>query len=408
MGAITLAAKYLIVAEVEIGGSVDKPDVIGAIFSQTEGLLGRELDLRELQLTGRIGRIEVELERRGDKTVGRIEIPSNLDRFETALVASMIESIDRVGPYQAKIRITGVKDLREEKRRKIVERARELVRKIEYEVLPDAREIIEQLRKELAEAEVIPYGPEKLPAGPEVERSDTVIIVEGRADVLNLLKHGYKNVIAIEGISSGVPKTVVELARKKTAILFVDGDRGGDMVIKEVLKVADIDFIARAPPGKEVEQLSGKEMAKALKNKVSVEEYLAQAKRAEEQPVERPAVEQPAQKPVQQLELPQHLIPTMNELLGTLEAVLYDKDWNIIRRVPVRDLVDVLQQLEHANAIVMDGIVTQRLVNIASEKNVRYIIAARLGAVAKIPEELRIATFDEVLASASKSQGAST
>lgn len=226
--------------------------------------------------------------------------------------------------------------------------------------------------------------------------------------MLNLLKHGYKNVIAIEGISSGVPKTVVELARKKTAILFVDGDRGGDMVIKEVLKVADIDFIARAPPGKEVEQLSGKEMAKALKNKVSVEEYLAQAKRAEEQPVERPAVEQPAQKPVQQLELPQHLIPTMNELLGTLEAVLYDKDWNIIRRVPVRDLVDVLQQLEHANAIVMDGIVTQRLVNIASEKNVRYIIAARLGAVAKIPEELRIATFDEVLASASKSQGAST
>jgi len=408
MGAITLIAKYLVVAEIEVSGNVDKPDVIGAIFSQTEGLLGRELDLRELQLTGRIGRIEVDLERKGDKTVGRIEIPSNLDRFETALIASMIEAIDKVGPYQAKVRVLEIKDLREEKRRRIVERAKELVRKIEYEVLPDAREIIEQLKKEVAEAEVVQYGPEKLPAGPEVDKSDTVIIVEGRADVLNLLRHGYKNVVAIEGISGGVPKSIVELTRRKTAILFVDGDRGGDMVIREVLKVADIDFIARAPPGKEVEQLTGKEIAKALKNKIPVEEYLAQFRKVEEQAVEQPAVQQPAQQPTSQMELPQHLIPTINDLLGTLEAVLYDKDWNVLRRIPVRDLIDVLQQLDQVNAIVMDGIVTQRLVNIASEKHVRYIVAARLGAVAKVPEELRIMTFDEVLSAVGKAQSAST
>ncbi len=62
MGALTIVAKYLIVANVEVQGTVEKYDIIGALFSQTEGLLGNELDLRELQMNGRIGRIEVETE----------------------------------------------------------------------------------------------------------------------------------------------------------------------------------------------------------------------------------------------------------------------------------------------------------------------------------------------------------
>ena len=46
-------------ANFEIEGVVEKPDVIGAVFGQTEGLFGPELELRELQKSGRIGRIEI-------------------------------------------------------------------------------------------------------------------------------------------------------------------------------------------------------------------------------------------------------------------------------------------------------------------------------------------------------------
>jgi len=54
-------------AKIEIEGVVDKPDVVGAIFGQTEGLLGEDLDLRELQRTGRVGRIQIAVKSEGDR-----------------------------------------------------------------------------------------------------------------------------------------------------------------------------------------------------------------------------------------------------------------------------------------------------------------------------------------------------
>ncbi len=433
MGALTIAAKYLIIASFEVQGSVDKPDIIGAVFSQTEGLLGSDLDLRELQMMGRVGRIEVEIEKRGDKTIGKIYVPSNLNRFETALIAAALETVDRVGPYAAKVKIVEIKDLREEKRKRILERAKELAMKIQHEVLPDSKELISKLVEAVSEAELVKYGPEGLPAGPDVDRSDTIIIVEGRADVLNLLRHGYRNVIAVEGASGGIPKTIIELSRKKTTIAFVDGDRGGEMLLRELIKVADIDYIARAPPGKEVEELTAKEIAKCLRNKIPVEEYLAQIreerlrvekpqsqevtveKTIETKPVsvsvefQKPAEEQLAQPvkvekevvqevkaPTVELEIPSNVIEEVKKLTGTLEAVLYDNSWNEIKRVPVKDLIDTLQQLDSVNAIIMDGVCTQRLVDTAAGKGVKIIVASRIGGIAKMPENMKILTIEDL------------
>ncbi|WP_069806995.1 DNA primase DnaG [Vulcanisaeta thermophila] len=440
MGALTIVAKYLIVANVEVQGNVEKYDIVGALFSQTEGLLGNELDLRELQMSGRIGRIEVEAEYKGDRTVGRIYIPSNLDRYETALVAAMIETVDKVGPYNAKVQVTEIKDLREEKRKRIIERARELLTKIEHESLPDTKELLTKFIESAKEMEVIEYGPEKLPAGPEVDKSDTLIIVEGRADVLNLVKHGIRNVIGLGGSSGGIPKTVVELSRKKTTIAFVDGDRGGEMLLRELLKYADIDYIARAPPGKEVEQLTAKEILKALRNKVPTEEYLLTLERRERRIIEearqqiqeaqaQPPVEVPVikeQTPEQQVQpqpatqpaeaqapqpqaqqptvpqLPQGVVDEIKKLSGTLEAIIYDDQWNVIKRVPVRDLVDTLQQLNSAYAVVFDGVCTQRLVDVASSKGVKLLMMSRVGNIAKVPTDMLIMTFDEYLSKAGR------
>ncbi len=446
MGALTIAAKYLIIASFEVQGSVDKPDIIGALFSQTEGLLGPDLDLRDLQMMGRVGRIEVEVERKGDKTVGKIYIPSNLNRYETALIAAAVETVDRVGPYAAKIKVVEIKDLREEKRKRILERAKELAMKIQHEVLPDSKELINKLVEAVSEAELIRYGPEGLPAGPDVERADTIIIVEGRADVLNLLRHGYRNVIAVEGASGGIPKTIVELSKKKTTIAFVDGDRGGEMLLRELIKVADIDYIARAPPGKEVEELTAKEIAKCLRNKIPVEEYLAQIKeeirpkvekplvvsqpstevtvvqpqspavteaKTEAKPVVEVSVEKPVAPSAQVVKVeeaapappetkaqplvPPHVVEEIKKLAGSLEAILYDNQWNEIKRVPVRDLIDALQQLDNVYAIVLDGVCTQRLVDTASSRGVRIIITSRIGGIAKMPENMTIMTIEDVL-----------
>jgi DNA primase len=277
MGGLPVNAKYVIHARIEVDGIVDKSDIIGALFGQTEGLLGAELDLRELQNNGRIGRIEVNVSKSDGKMKGVIKVPSNLGRVETALIAAALETVDRVGPYPAKIEVVRIEDVRAEKRKRIVERAKELLQRMEEEV-PETRELVDEIMEALKVAELVYYGPEKLPAGPEVEQADTIIIVEGRADVVNLLKHGYKNVIALEGAT--IPKSLVELASRKKTILFVDGDRGGELIARNVLNAMKIDYVARAPPGREVEELTGKEIAKALKNKVEAKEFLEQLKAA--------------------------------------------------------------------------------------------------------------------------------
>ena len=236
MGGASLTAKYHVSVYFEVDGIVEKPDVIGAIFGQTEGLLGDELDLRELQRTGRIGRIQVKLSTSGGKTTGEITIPSSLDKIETALMAAAIEAIDKVGPCSAKFHLKKVEDLRDTKRDKVIERAKEILRKWESEKIVETREIIDKIMKEIRTAEIIKFGEEKLPAGPDVPYEDTIMVVEGRADVLNLLKYGYKNAIAIEGTS--IPKTIATLTKKKKAIAFVDGDRAGELILRELKQEA--------------------------------------------------------------------------------------------------------------------------------------------------------------------------
>ena len=423
--------KYLVKAKIEVDGIVEKPDVIGAIFGQTEGLFGPQLALRELQDKGRIGRIQVDLKVQGSKTVGEITIPSNLDRIETALIAAMIETVDRVGPYPAKIRISDIVDLRLEKIKRIVERAKEILKKWSLEKSPDIKEILAEIAESLRTMEITKYGPEGLPAGPDVDKANTIIIVEGRADVINLLRYGYGNVIAIEGARSKIPDTIVELCKKKKCIAFVDGDHGGELILKELLRSVDIDEVARAPPGKEVEELTSKEISRALKNTIPASQYksLVEKERKEKPPkkveekIEKPKVpQQPPQLevPVAQpkvyeeekakveeakgleeyvISFPDTVLDTMRKLQGTLEAILYDESWNPIKRVPVRDLYDELTKVETGKvfAVVFDGIITQRLVDIASDRKVRVLVGARIGGISKRPHGVEMLTFNDLL-----------
>jgi DNA primase len=256
--------KYIIHADAEATGLVEKPDLIGAIFGQTEGLLGEDLDLRELQKSGRIGRIDADIETKKGVTNAKVTIPSSLDMVETSIIAAGIETITRVGPCDAVFKLEKIEDVRDAKRKEVVNRARDILKTFMSNELPDSKEISEELRQDIRTDDIIKV--EGLDAGPAVKTSDEVIIVEGRADVLNLLRNGIKNGIAVGGIK--IPLEIVEITKNKMVTVFVDGDRGGDLILKSLKGAGvEIDEIARAPTGREVEDLARKEIIMGLRRK---------------------------------------------------------------------------------------------------------------------------------------------
>ncbi len=375
--------KYLIHAQINANGIVEKPDVVGAIFGQTEGLLSNDLDLRELQKTGRIGRIKVNINSRGGRSKGEIVIPSSLDRVETAILAASLETINRVGPCEAYIQVSKVEDVRAVKRRKVVDRAKELYKGMMEEVTPESLKMIEEVKEAMRIHEITEFGDERLPAGPNVSTSDAILVVEGRADVLNLLKYGVKNAIAVEGVS--VPKTVAELTKNKTVTAFVDGDRGGELILKELLQVGEVDYITRAPRGKEVEDLEKDEVMVALRDKVPVEQMYqdlgVKVEKIEEKETEK------AEDKITVLR------NVLKDLEGSGNAEIFDDALNILKEVKVENLYDELKNIENNTyAVVFDGVISQRLIDIAKEKGLKHVVAVRMSDVVKKPSPIKVIT----------------
>ena len=378
----TVTIKYVIRSRFEVEGVVEKPDVIGALFGQTEGLFGPELDLRQLQKSGRIGRIEINLESKNDKTTGKINIPTSLDRVSTAIIAASIESINRVGPCKASVILNKIEDIRDARRRIIVDRAKEVLQKWNVETMPGTDEIFREVSEMLRLARVEKFGPEGLTAGPEINSAKKILIVEGRADVINLLRAGIQNTIAVEGAK--IPQSIIKLCREREATAFLDGDRGGDLILKELQQVTSIKYVARAPRGKEVEDLTFKEIEKALKDRVLIEKV-----------TEKVTVKK---KERRKKLVPKQIVETAKGLSGTLEAVLLDKEMKLVERLPVRELAKKLQQMKAIDTVIFDGVITQRLVDIAAERNVTYLIAARVSTAMKQPLKVKLMTFEEILA----------
>ena len=388
------AAKYLIRAKIEADGIVERPDVVGAVFGQTEGLLGEELDLRDLQKSGRIGRIEVEVKSEKGKSVGEIRIPSSLDQVETAILAASLETIDRVGPCRARVEILGIEDIRATKRQKVIERAQQLLQDLIEQGKKVSEDIIKTVRENVEIEEIISYGEDHLPAGPNVDKTDAIIVVEGRSDVINLLKHGFKNTIALNG--TNVPKTIVELSKKKIVTAFLDGDRGGDLILKELLQVADIDFVARAPQGYEVEELTYKQIVKALRNKMPLEQYIATHNLQIEKEEGETEKEEKKDEKAEKKESKKTFEEIFNDLNGKREAAILKGD-EILETFPLQNLIEKVEKFEgEADTIVTGGIISQRLVDVAYGKGFKRIIGYKIGNVTKRPLNVKLLTKDMV------------
>jgi len=375
-------------------GIVEKPDVIGAIFGQTEGLLGQELDLRELQATGRIGRIEVNIKNVSGKSEGEVTIPSSLDASETSLIAACLETIERVGPCDAGIELLKIEDVRAVKREYIIDRAKDILKNQIAKAMPTLSEVTEQIKEAVKVDEITTY--QGLPCGPDFEDSTDIIIVEGRADVINLLRNGVANTLAIEGTS--VPDQVAEIIKERTTTVFVDGDRGGELIVKEIMHKAEIDFVAVAPDGKEVEELTKKEIFKALRSRITAEQftkghkmdsYVSPKSGIEEREAFRqvPSRKQKARPVRIDAETKERFRGILEEIVGSRAALIYDSKNDLLGKVPLSELLNTLRTVNQPASIVIDGLVDQQLAIAAKNKGVKYLVGtekdsdARAGSV---------------------------
>lgn len=375
--------KYIVHAEFSTEGTVEKPDVIGAIFGQTEGLLGEELELRELQKMGKIGRITVDLESADSKTTGKIEIPTSIDKAETAIIGAAIETIDRIGPCDASFKIKSIEDVRSNKREYVMDRAKKLLAELNVST-PKLREMEQDVSDHVKTARVVDYGRELLSAGPDIDKSSEIIVVEGRADVLALLKSGIRNSIAMNG--AVIPETIKDLSRSKEITLFIDGDRGGVLNAMDAIKNANIKYVARAPDGKEVEELMDKEIHIALRNRMSVDDFTkTYIRKVKKKPVKEDyEVDESAED-----KEPENIQETLEDEMNKLErgqcVILTGSASSFKRNFFSEDelsraLYDAKRRRMKVFAAVTNGIVTQGTIRAAEFAGCKYIVAKNFSA----------------------------
>jgi DNA primase len=418
--------KYHVKLKFEVDGLVEKADIIGAIFGQTEGLLGPEMNLNELQKVSKVGRIEVNVETKGNMTKGDALIPMSTDISTAALIAAAIESIDKVGPFPAKFSLVGIDDIRAIKKKIIVDRAKKIVQDWATRTISEGEEMLKDVYDASKPGKLTSFGKAQLACGTGVFDSDWIILVEGRADVVNLLRAGYDNAIAIEG--ARIDESVTKLTEGKHVVAFLDGDRAGDLILKELHGVVKIDKVLRAPPGKEVEECTPLEISEILKDVFSPEIHSAQQqpvyhqqqqqhhydrrhfRRVREPREEYRAPQVPQQEalePAQQqapskeavvedspeiLSAVRDVYPQINE---TLEAVVLDGSMNTLLKVPVSEVIKRLNSAEGGKLLVIDGIVTQRLVDAADKAGIEYIVGHRMTDLKK-PADIQIRTFGDI------------
>jgi DNA primase len=448
-------AKYLIHASIAADGVVERSDVVGAVFGQTEGLLGDDLDLRDLQQSSKVGRIDVQIDSENGQSFGHLTITTNLDKVETAILAASLETIDRVGPCQASVEVTDIEDIREAKRQKVIDRAKELLAGSFDESVMDSSKILKEVRESVRIDDITDYH--GLPAGPRVADSDAIVVVEGRSDVLTLLEYGIKNAVGVEG--TNVPDAVAGLTEKRTVTAFLDGDRGGELILRELAQVGDVDYVVFAPENRSVEDLDHHEVMSALRDKTPYAEFegaddlstrgdpsaAADADGSPRSTESTPTTAVPAGDGPSDTDSDSDSdsdsdpggatadgrpkrsngsvddtddagdtddasdasdasdVSTLGEhvraaIEGETEtARLLDDDFELSETVPVDKAFDAVSEAETTPyAVVLDGMVTQRLLDVAAQRGVEHIVARSADEMVKTPVDVRVRTVDQL------------
>ena len=353
--------KYHVKLSYDVDGLVERADIIGAIFGQTEGLLGPEMNLNELQRVSKVGRIEVIAKSTSNTTNGNAVIPMSTDIDTCALIAAGIESIDKVGPFDCKFTLDAIDDVRAAKKDDIVRRAKEIKQKWATKTVSEGETMLNDVHQGDS-GKLSTYGPSKLTCSSGVFNSKWIILVEGRADVINLLRAGYDNVLAIEGAK--IDESIKELCSEKdTVVAFIDGDRAGGFILKELKSVVSLDYELQADTGVEVEELTPQRLDEILQ---PIADEIKNGKPA-------PKLNSEDDKSI--ADVASKIFPNLNE---TLEAVALDGDQNEIFKVPISEVVSKLSSQSGIKYLLLDGIITKRLLEGAKNAGIECVVGHRV------------------------------
>jgi DNA primase len=370
--------KYHVKLSYEVDGLVERADIIGAIFGQTEGLLGPEMNLNELQRVSKVGRIEVIAKSTSNTTNGNAVIPMSTDIDTCALIAAGIESIDKVGPFDCNFTLDAIDDVRAAKKDDIVRRAKEIKQKWATKTVSEGESMLNDVHQGDS-GKLSTYGPSKLTCSSGVFDSKWIILVEGRADVINLLRAGFDNALAIEGAK--IDESIKELCSEKdTVVAFIDGDRAGGFILKELKSVVNLDYELQADTGVEVEELTPQRIDEILR---PIADEIKNGKTT-------PKINNEDDKSI--AEMASKIFPNLNE---TLEATALDGDQNEIFKVPISEVVSKLSSQSGIKYLLLDGIITKRLLEGAKNAGIECVIGHR---VAKLTNSdgMTIKTFADL------------
>ena len=294
--------------------------------------------------------------------------------------------MSRVGPCESEIKLIEIKDVRETKRKQIIERAAELLKEWDSKSL-EPSEIEEKIDKDIKLGEIISWGPERLPAGPEINESPEIIIVEGRADVLNLLRIGVKNTVAVQGTQ--IPKSIINLTKSKSTVTaFLDGDRGGTIILNELLQVAKIDYVSRAPDGYEVEELTRKQLIKALQNKRHVNDLKKKDMTKDE------SDENALSNILKKLKVKNEalIIEAINNIKPG-QSIGFNKKGHKIFEMSVGEVFEKIRDYKDLTYIIIDGVLTKRLLSISVNIKIKFIACKNKEEKLRIPNNISIYFF---------------
>ncbi len=172
---------------------------------------------------------------------------------------------------------------------------------------------------------------------------------------------------------TNLPESIKILSKNKNEVtLFVDGDRGGNLIIKNVINNAKIDFIAMAPEGKEVEELTDKEILQSLRKKIRVEEYNFEQRGRGVRDYE--GSERFERKKITESEK-EEIKEKIEEITGTKSALVFNKNLEIIKRIPIRKLSSIRLD-ENPYIIAIDGTATKKIIENCENLNCHNLIAS--------------------------------
>ena len=307
-----------------------------------------------------------------------------MDNVETAIIGSALETIDRIGPCQAKITVIEISDVRATKRTAVVDRAKELLLALVNSGEAASKTVVEEVRSVLTVGTATNFH--GLTCGPNVESSDSLIIVEGRNDVINLLNCGVKNAISADG-AGNIKQELIDLANGKQSVtLAIDGDRGGEMLFRQLHAILKIDFVAQAPVGQEWELLPQKTITKSLSMKVDAEKFAKTMEAQDKEDEEKHGgnndewVEEMSD--VYETEIAPAEIQEMfdhQDGLGKNKAMFVLSDGTVSEEMGAGSIAKSAAESEGVQALIINGPISDRIQEIASEASITTVVGTKPG-----------------------------